>query len=212
MRNPGSRLPGLTCSLVAALSGLALVGGLTVVLAAGPAAAASSSGTSGSSGGSSSSRPNLSAFRTCLSQHGVTLRPRTAGGFPGAGPGGPPPTGAGAPTSGGFRGGFAGGPNSKQAKAFAACRSKLPAGGFGGRFGGGQFKPTAAQQQALTAFEQCMSTHGVKIAPGATFQTIRSLMQADPTASTACRSDLQGAFGRSRGSVNSSSSSTTNAP
>jgi len=194
--------------LVAALAGLALVGGLTVVSAAGPAAAASSSG---GSRGSSSSRPNISAFQTCLSQHGVTFKARPAGGFPGGGPGGPPPTGGSTPTSGGSRGGFAGAPNSKQAKAFAACRSKLPAGGFGGGFGGGQLKPTAAQQQALTAFEQCMSTHGVKIASGATLQTIRSLMQADPTAAKACQSDLQGAFGRPRGSANPPSSSTTNA-
>ncbi len=192
-------------SVVAALAGLALVGGLTVAMAAGPAAAASSSG------GASSSKPNISAFRTCLSQHGVTLKARPAGGFPGGGPGGAPPAGGSTPTSGGFHGGFAGAPNSKQAKAFAACRSKLPAGGFGGRFGGGQFQPTAAQQQALTAFEQCMSTHGVKIAAGSSFQTIRSLMQADPTAAKACQSDLQGAFGRPGGSPNPPSSGTTNA-
>ncbi len=202
MRNPGSPVSVLLRLVAAALSGLVVVGGLTLVLASGPAAAASSSS-------SSSSKSGFSAFRTCLSQHGVTLKARPSGSAQGGafgGSGGTPPTG-GTPPAGGFRGGFAGGGNSKQAKAFAACRSKLPAGGFGGGPGGGTFKPTAAQQQALTNFEQCMSTHGVKIAAGSTFQTIRSLMQADPSAASACRSDLNGAFGPPRGASGGSSSS-----
>jgi len=197
MRNSGSRVSLFRRPVAAALSGLAVVASLTLLLAGGPAAAASSASFS------SSSRPNISAFRTCLSQHGVILKARRVGPFPG-GPGGGP---VGTPPNGGFRGGFVANPNSKQAKAFAACRSKLPAGGFGGGFGaGGSFKPTAAQQQALTNFEQCMSTHGVKIASGATFQTIRSLMQADPTAANACRTDLQGVFGPPRGPSASASS------
>jgi hypothetical protein len=182
--------------VVATLSALALAGGLALVLSGGPAAAAANS--------PKTSAPNISAFRTCLSQHGVTLNKRPLGGFPGgsggAGPVGTPPTGGGRPPGTGFAGGFAGGRGSKYAKAFAACRSKLPAGFAGGFAGGsGQFKPTPAQQQALTNFEQCMSTHGVKIAAGSTFQTIRALMQADPSAANACRSDLQGVLGPLRG-------------
>lgn len=86
------------------------------------------------------------AFTACLKQHGVKLSGR-AGGF-GFGPGaaangkrpngnGTPPTGAtpstGTTPQGGLFGGGAGfgARNSKFAKAFAACRSKLGKAGFG---------------------------------------------------------------------------------
>ena len=87
--------------------------------------------------------------------------------------------------------------NSASSKAFAAC-AKLAPSGFGGHFAGGpggSFKPSAAEQQALTTYEQCMSGHGVPIAAGSTFQTIQSLIKEDPSAATAnkaCASDLQG--------------------
>ncbi len=119
--------------------------------------------TSTSSSGASASR---TAFTTCLKQHGVTLPSgQGRGGFgfrggtgtthsgtstngvtittpSGAGSGGAPPNGGGGGAgpfggAGPIGGGFAGG-NSKFAKAFQACRTKLPAGSFGqGRFGGG---------------------------------------------------------------------------
>jgi hypothetical protein len=182
----------------------------SVALLATPASAASSS----TGSGTSKSGQGAKAFETCLAQHGVKFsgvhRPGGSGSFPGAHPGGSGSFPGGAGGGGSFPGGRPGGAgaagggktNSKSAKAFAACRSKLPAGGFAG---GGTFKPTAAQQQALTAFEQCMSTHGVKIASTATFQTIRSLEQADPAAAKACQSDLQGAFGPRGGAPGASS-------
>jgi hypothetical protein len=93
--------------------------------------------------------------------------------------------------------------SSKYEKAFNACKSKLPKGvhGFGfGSFGGQNGSagaPTAAQKQALSAYESCMTAHGVKIASTATFQTIRSLLAADKgaaSANTACQGDLRAAF------------------
>lgn len=185
MHHPGSRAPLLRRPAVTALAGLVMAGGLTVALAGGPAGAASRP---------RSPSAGLSAFRTCMAQHGVTLRtPRRASGTT---PSGPPPGIGGSRPPGGFPG-FAGGRNSKQAKALAACRSKLPSGGSGARFGGtgAPFTPTPAQQQALATFEQCMDAHGVKIASGATIQTIRSLLRADPAAAQACQGDLRGVFG-----------------
>jgi hypothetical protein len=118
----------------------------------------------GSSGTSASAKSNTAtttattasaartAFAACLKTHGVKLAGNGVGGgrgFPGDGtrtiPGGPgtpsagaagaPPSGGGPGGAGGFpRGGFAGG-NSKFAKAFQACRSKLGGAGFGGGFG-----------------------------------------------------------------------------
>lgn len=106
-------------------------------------------------------RAGFAAYRTCLSQHGVTLPQRTPGS------GGPPSTGdGGAPASGGGGfggGGFGGTPRSlppgvtaaEFAAAQKACASKLPAGGSGGRFGGGA---------AFAAYASCLRDHGVTIA------------------------------------------------
>jgi hypothetical protein len=85
------------------------------------------------------------AFTTCLKQHGVTLPSRP----PGAGRGG---SGGG----GGFFGGA--GLSSADQAAFSACRSKLPAGGFGGRgFAGG------ASATQIKAYLSCLSDHGVRV-------------------------------------------------
>lgn len=166
----------------------------------------------------------IKAYTSCLAKHGVKLpkrtghrRPSGSGGFPAFGGGGTNSSGSatGAPPSGGFPGGGffrsgTGGSNSKYAKAAAACKSKLPKGGFGGFGGnGGNFKPTATQQAALTKFEQCMSAHGVQIASNASFATITSLLSADPSAASACRSDLSGAFGRRGGAPTGSPPSST---
>lgn len=202
---------------IAAGSALAISAalGLTAFSASSAFAAKKSSSPS-----ASSIQKALKAYQTCLAKHGVKLPKRSGartggpggfGGFsPGSGgtgdttPGGPPP-GGGFP---GARQRFAS--NSKFAKAAAACKSKLPK-GFGqfGRGNGRPFTPTPAQQAALTKFEQCMAAHGVKIASNASFQTIRSLIQADPSAANACRSDLNGVFGRPPGAPGGSTSTTT---
>lgn len=125
----------------------------------------------------------MAAFRACLKQHGVTL-PSRPGGFrfrggtstngapptgttPGGGyPGGGYPGGGGGFFGGGGRG-FAGG-NSKFAKAFAACGSKLPAGGFGRRFpggaGGGHFTPRLSTS-VLRSYVACIRKNGYPAMP-----------------------------------------------
>jgi hypothetical protein len=196
-------------------------------LAAGPVEAASTTTTthSSSSHGAPPSSSNFgkafAAFQKCLAQHGVKLPSRPANGTRPSGsfPSGsfPRPSGS---NEGGFRpgGGFFGGGsgNSKYAKALAACRSKLPAGGFRGGFGGpeggGTFHPSAAQQAALANYEKCMTAHGVTIASSATIQQIESLIRSDPAASKAnqsCVSVLRSAFAPPAGShpPNGSSSS-----
>lgn len=133
--------------------------------------------------GTSASR---AAFTTCLKQHGVTLPKGRAGGF---GPGGfgsgtrtntAPPTGT---TShrgyggGGFFGGsgaagrgFAG-RNSKFAKAFRACGSKLGSGaGFFGRGripggGGAAAGRVHFATAALKAFVTCVRKNGYAAMP-----------------------------------------------
>jgi len=140
-----------------------------------------------------------SAFVTCLKQHGMTVPTGRRGGFGFRGNGtsttGAPPTGTGPRGGyggyggggyggggyggggyggggyggGGFPGGgFAGG-NSKFAKAFEACRSKLPAGSFGGgRFrpgvNGGHFTPHFSAT-ALKSYVSCIRKNGYPSMP-----------------------------------------------
>jgi hypothetical protein len=107
-------------------------------------------GTSSPSGSSASA--SFTAYRNCLSQHGVSL---PSGGSGGGGGG----FGGGGFGGGGFGGGGSGGESSTFQKAAAACASLRPSfgsggsgGGFGGS-GGGFFT-------AIQAFRTCMSDHG----------------------------------------------------
>ena len=131
----------------------------------------------------------LTAFTTCLKQHGVTTAgfggfgrrpPGASGAFGGSGASGRfGPSGAsgrfgpsGASGRRGFGGGFGGNLTAAQQKAFTACRSKLPAGtgrfrpGGGGGAGGGA-------NPAFAKYTQCLAKHGVKFgtasASGAAF-------------------------------------------
>ncbi len=131
-----------------------LLSALGLLLAACSSGSAATTTTSGSksSTASKSSSSSFTAYRNCLSQHGVTLPnfshggggPSGTGGFHG----GTPPTGA-----GGFRG-FANNP--KFATAEKACASLRPKGGFGGGFGRG-----GANSTAFAAYRNCMKLHGV---------------------------------------------------
>jgi hypothetical protein len=177
---------------------------LSVALGAGVIGASAASAASQSSPPSRASiQKAFKAYETCLAKHGVKLpkrtfrRPSSTGGSTSN----PPPTsGTGAPPAGRFPGFRIQSSTPKVKKALNACKGKLPKNlGPFGRNGGRPVAPTPAQQAALTKFEQCMAAHGVKIASNASFQTIRSLMQADPSAANACRSDLNGAFGRPPG-------------
>jgi hypothetical protein len=151
----------------------------------------SNSGSSGTSGKSGSSA--FTAYRNCLSQHGVTLPNfsrgngrRGSGGFPGEGaPGGagaPGGTGSGAPPRGGGFGGFANNP--KYQAAAKACASLRPKGGFGGGFGrGGGFNSPAD-----AAYRNCLKLHGVTLPTGTSSSTPPSTISPSTfrAASTAC--------------------------
>lgn len=206
------RAPGVPAAprrrLAPAIAALAVVG---LILASAPSALAATSPRKASSSGGSRPKPtaaqkkSIAAFQKCLSKHGVKLPTHSTGGH-----GFPPSGGAAGGTfpHGSFAGGTA---NSASSKAFAAC-AKLAPSGFGGHFAGGpggSFKPSAAEQQALTTYEQCMAGHGVSIAAGSTFQTIQSLIKEDPSAATAnkaCASDLKAGFSRPRSSGSGSGS------
>ena len=118
----------------------------------------------------------LQAFRTCMSNHGVTMPQRR----PGAGGGG------------GFGGGFGGGnfqappgvDNATFQAALSACRSLVPAGGQGG----GQ------SASARKAYASCLSQHGVTVTTDAQgnpdLQSIDRTSPAFQAANTTCRALL----------------------
>ena len=130
----------------------------------------------------SSARSSMTAYLTCLRQHGVNVPTTRLTARPTARP------------SGGF-----GSPSSAMLKARQACAKLRPAGGFG--FGGGGF--TAA----FRAFRTCVASHGVTIpttrptappsppASGAprAFRFLNGLNRSDPkvaAALKACQSKL----------------------
>jgi len=144
----------------------------------------SSSSAAASSGGASPTSANLSAFRTCLKQHGVTIRP---GQFNSARP--RPsftrtafPTGSPRPRPS-FSGSFAG----TNAAAFKACAKYAPA-GFGGGFG------RTISSSALAAFKSCLSQNGVKVTGTTAAAVLAKLRNATGTTAKAvqtCRVLLQ---------------------
>ncbi len=98
---------------------------------------------SASASASASPSAGISAYLTCLRQHGAnvpTVRPTAR---PSARPSGPRPSG-----------GFAANPEFR--KAMTACASLRPKGGFGRGFGG-------QLGTALMAFRTCMAAHGETI-------------------------------------------------
>ena len=120
--------------------------------------AATSSASSASA--SSTASAKLSAFRACLKQHGVTIKPGQFGGSPrprasftptafASGSARPRPS---------FSGAFAG----RDSAAFKACAKYAPAGFGGGGFGAGGFGRTISSS-ALAAFKSCLSQNGVKV-------------------------------------------------
>jgi hypothetical protein len=136
------------------------LGCAALVLIAGCGQAQSSAATAPSSAGPAGS--SISAYLTCLRQHGVNI------------PSARPTVRPTAPPSGGFGGfGGSGGPGANSAtmqKARQACASLRPAGGFGG----GGFAA------AFQAFRTCMASHG---------ETIPTTRPTAPPASGAPRAD-----------------------
>jgi hypothetical protein len=150
----------------------------------------------GCGGGTASSSPSasssatqsagLSAFQTCLKQHGVKITPR-ASFSPGASFSPRAfPSGTAFPTA--FpTGGFRGGANSA---AFKACQKYAPA-GF--RLGGGTISASA-----IAAFKSCMSQNGVKVT-STNFTSLARLARSSKKAAAAfsiCRVLLQQGFSR----------------
>jgi hypothetical protein len=107
------------------------------------------------------------AYRDCLSQHGVTLPNFRQGGN-----GGPPSdsTSSGSASAGSTppdsrtRGSFPGGPNGSidpaTQAAVQACASLRPQGGTGNGFGAGN---RAANSQAFQAYYSCLKDNGVDV-------------------------------------------------
>jgi hypothetical protein len=128
--------------------------------------------TSTSTAASPTTSAGLSAFQTCLKQHGVKITPR-ASRSPRAFP-----SGSGFPTAfptGGFPGGFAsGGANSA---AFKACAKYEPAGFRRGRGFG-------ISASAIAAFKSCMSQNGVKVT-STTFTALGKLERSSKKAAAA---------------------------
>jgi hypothetical protein len=136
------------------------VGGALTVLAAtlvltgcGGSSDSSSSSAAATSSASATTSAKLSAFQTCLKQHGVTVKPGQFGARP-RGSFSPSafPTRSPRPRPS-FTGSFA----ASDSAAFKACAKYAPAG-----FGGGGFGRTISSS-ALAAFKSCLSQNGVKV-------------------------------------------------
>jgi hypothetical protein len=167
--------------LVAALALGACGGGSSHSAGASPSGT-SSTGNANTGNGNGGNGSRLSAFRSCMASHGVTLpqRNRQANGNNG----GPPNTGNPNGGSGGGGGGFANRFNTpppgvdatKYQDALNACRSQLPTGG--GNFGNGT---------AFQAFRSCMSDHGVTLPQNGGFGSINRNDPKVRSALNACR-------------------------
>jgi len=118
----------------------------------------------------------LSAFQTCLKQHGVTIRPGQFGARP---------RGSFTPTAFPTRSprprpSFS---SSADAAAFKACAKYAPA-GFGGGFG------RTISASALAAFKSCLSQNGVKVTgttAGAILAELRNSTGKTAAAVRTCR-------------------------
>jgi hypothetical protein len=141
--------------VVAALLLAACGGGTSKTTAGSPPTTAAGSGGSGTGGATAA---QLQAFRTCLTQHGVTLptfTPRTTvpgQTTPSTSAGSGPPTGrGGGGGGGGLNAVFS---NPADQTAVKACQSTLPA---------GYVAQQQARQNQRTAFNSCMADHGVMV-------------------------------------------------
>jgi len=158
----------------------ALAGALVL---AGCGGASGTSGTSGTSAAgasaSATASAGLSAFQTCLKQHGVKVTPGQFGGRP-TGSFSPRAVPTGSPRP---RPSFAGA-NSAAAK---ACAKYAPAG-----FGRGANR--AVSSSALAAFKSCLSSNGVKVTgstANAILSELRNSTGKTATATHTCQALLQ---------------------
>jgi hypothetical protein len=133
----------------------------------------SSASSSSSAAASSTQAAGLSAFQTCLQQHGVKITPH-ASFSPGASFSPRAfPSGTAFPTA--FPGGFPGG--GANSAAFKACQKYAPAGFRTGRH-------FAISASAIAAFKGCMSQNGVKVT-STTFASLAKLRRSSAKAAAA---------------------------
>ena len=179
---PIRRQPRLRWALPVVVACLALVG-------CGGGGTASSSPSASSASATQSA--GLSAFQTCLKQHGVKITPRARGSFSPGASFSPRafPSGSAFPTA--FpSGGFGGARTGANSAAFKACQKYAPA-GF--RTGGGVISASA-----IAAFKSCMSQNGVKVT-STTFASLGKLTRSSKKAAAAfntCRVLLAQGFAR----------------
>ena len=179
--NGGTSLRRLLTRKVRMRTALAVLAAALVLAGCGGNSSGSSAGaTSGTSATSTAAASaGLSAFRTCLKQHGVTIKPGQFGGRPRASfTPTAVPTGSPRP-----RPSFSG----RDSAAFRACAKYAPA-GFGAGFGG------AISSSALAAFKSCLSQNGVKVTgttAGAVLAELRNSTGKTAAAVRTCRVFLQ---------------------
>jgi hypothetical protein len=214
------RSPRVALAVLAALLAALVVSACGSSSSGGSSKTTSSKNASATTTSSSSSKTASTArtaFNTCLKQHGVTVSKNGFGGFgggrraPGSGTGTTPSGGApGGAGGGGFPGGGGGvaGGNSKFAKAFQACRSKLGASGVGGGFGGrpggaagrGNFTPHFSAT-VLESYVSCIRKNGYAAMPnanttgkGSVFPSTVEANAKFKAANAKCESILRGSF------------------
>jgi hypothetical protein len=155
----------------------ALAGALVLAGCGGGGSTASTSAARTSA--SSTASAGLSAFETCLKQHGVTIKPGQFGARPRASfSPGAVPTGSPRP-----RASFAG----RNSAAFKACAKYAPS-GFGRGFN------RVISSSALAAFKSCLSANGVKVtgsSASAILSELRNSTGKTATAFRTCRVLLQ---------------------
>ena len=156
----------------------------TLVLTGCGGSSDSSSSAAATSSASATTSAKLSAFQTCLKQHGVTVKPGQFGARP-RGSFSPSafPTRSPRPRPS-FTGSFA----ASDSAAFKACAKYAPAG-----FGGGGFGRTISSS-ALAAFKSCLSQNGVKVTgttAGAVLAELRNATGKTASAVKTCRVLLQ---------------------
>jgi hypothetical protein len=179
---PIRRQPRLRWALPVVVACLALVG-------CGGGGTASSSPSASSASATQSA--GLSAFQTCLKQHGVKITPRARGSFSPGASFSPRafPSGSAFPTA--FpSGSFGRGGTGANSAALKACQKYAPA-GF--RTGGGVISASA-----IAAFKSCMSQNGVKVT-STTFASLAKLTRSSKKAAAAfntCRVLLAQGFAR----------------
>ena len=153
-------------SLGRLLAGGALLAALALVAAgcgSSKAANTAATTTTTTSPGTGAARSTaFQAFRQCLEQRGITL-PRLGRGTRPQGTGRQRP-------AGGFRQNL----TPAQQKAFTACRSKLPAGGFGFRPG----QSGRIRNPAFARYTACLREHGVTFGKTTSAQTFQKAQKA----------------------------------